>query len=525
MLSEFSVNRNHHNLDELDRVMGFLPFFSLETWILLITSICLFVLYGYSSYGVFEKMGIPGPKPRLFMGTVGRYNKVPYLDDVECAKKYGRVWGMYEFKRPMLAVMDPDMLKTILVKECFTYFINRRIFPSIGELYDTLFFSMGDDWRRIRNTLSPTFSSGRLKEMFSIVRHHSRKMADRLRLKVDNDEVIELKSVFAPYSLDAIASCAFSVDVDSINNPSSPIFIHSSKLFRLSILLFICHGFFPFLVPLLELFGLSIFNKTSSSYLRAAVEKIRAERDGQDSRDILQQMIDSQTVSESRREKQNKGLNDHEISSQGILFLNAGLETSNSALSFLAYNLAQNPEAMKHLQKEIDETFPNKGQVQYEALMQMEYLECVINESLRLYPPGARLEREAKETIKINGIIIPKGMLVTIPVYALHRDPELWPEPEEFKPDRFSKENKQNINPYAFLPFGLGPRNCVGMRFAKIIVKLALVEILQNYSFSVCEETEIPLQMDPQGLLGPLKPIKLKLVPRSDSYEHVDMCN
>lgn len=193
----------------------------------------------------------------------------------------------------------------------------------------------------------------------------------------------------------------------------------------------------------------------------------------------------------------------------------AGYETSATTLVFLAYSLATNPDVMTRLQEEIDSTFPNKTPVQYEALMQMEYLDSVFNECLRLYPPAARLERTAKETVRINGITIPKDMIVMVPVYALHHDPELWPEPEEFRPDRFSKQNKQSINPYTYLPFGAGPRNCIGMRFALAMVKLALVEVLQHYSFSVCEETEIPLTMHPESLVGPLNPIKLKLTSRS----------
>lgn len=156
--------------------------------------------------------------------------------------------------------------------------------------------------------------------------------------------------------------------------------------------------------------------------------------------------------------------------------------------------------------------------------MQMEYLDSVINESLRLYPIILRLERVAKATVEINGIVIPKDMVVMVPTWPLHRDPSLWPEPEAFKPERyrrdlyvfsqrpwtlktvatflsckpccvcifrFSKENKDSIDPYTYMPFGAGPRNCIGMRFALVMMKLAMVEILQRFSFSVCKETEV----------------------------------
>uniref|UniRef100_A0A3Q2QMR1 unspecific monooxygenase n=1 Tax=Fundulus heteroclitus TaxID=8078 RepID=A0A3Q2QMR1_FUNHE len=501
--------------------MGFLPFFSFETWILLISFVFLFVLYGHWTFGVFKKLGIAGPKPVMYWGTVGRYNQVYYLDDNECAKKYGRVWGLYELRKPMLAVMDPEMLKTILVKECFTLFTNRRNFRLNGELYDAVNIAEDEQWRRIRNQVTPSFASGRIKEMFSIMQHHSHKLMVSLQSKVDNDEVITVKDTFGPYSMDVMVSCVFGVDLDSINKPANPFITHASKLFNFPLPLFFFQGFFPFFLPLLELLGLSFFPKSSTTFFRTVVEKIRAERNESSRKnltDILQYFINSK----SSKERENLGLNDHEIFSQVTMLLFAGYETSATTLVFLAYTLARNPEVMKRLQQEIDSTFPHKGPVQYDSLMQMEYLSSVVDECLRLYPPAARLERTAKETVKVKGITIPKNMVVMIPVYALHRDPELWPDPEEFKPDRFSKENKQSIDPYTYLPFGVGPRNCLGRRFAMALIKLALVKVLQNYSFLVCEETEIPLKMNPEGLVGPQRPIKLKLQKRSVSSADVE---
>uniref|UniRef100_A0A669BV39 unspecific monooxygenase n=1 Tax=Oreochromis niloticus TaxID=8128 RepID=A0A669BV39_ORENI len=476
--------------------MGFILFFSLETWILLITFICIFVMYGHWTFGIFEKMGIPGPKPVMYWGTI-----VHFLDDYECAQKYERIWGVYEFRKPMLAVMDPDMLKTILVKECFTYFTNRRNFRLNGDLYDAVSLAEDDQWRRIRNILSPSFTSGHLKEMFSIMKHHSRKLTDSLQSKAHNDEVIIVKDFFGPYSIDVMASCIFSVDFDSIKNPSNPFITHANQMFKFPLLLYIFQACFPIFLPLLERLGVSLFPKSSTAFLKSVAEKVKAERNN-----VSCPLLSSLT-----------GLTEHEIISQVTMFVFAGYETSAIALVFLAYSLARNPEIMKRLQREIDSTFPNKGPVEYEALMQMEYLDSVVSECLRLYPSIPRLERVAKETVKISEITIPKGMLVMVPVYALHRDPELWPEPEEFKPDRFSKENKQNINPYTYLPFGAGPRSCMGTRFALMMVKLAMVEVLQNFSFSVCKETEIPLEMDVAGFVSPVRPIKLKLKISNDT--------
>ncbi|KAG5278582.1 hypothetical protein AALO_G00100530 [Alosa alosa] len=114
-----------------------------------------------------------------------------------------------------------------------------------------------------------------------------------------------------------------------------------------------------------------------------------------------------------------------------------------------------------------------------------------------------------------GGVIIPKGAIVMVPTYALHRDPEIWTDPETFNPERFSKENKESIDQYTYMPFGLGPRNCIGMRFALISMKLAIVELLQRFTISTCAETEIPMELGITGFLGPKRPIKLQLSHRS----------
>ncbi|KAM3624425.1 uncharacterized protein V6R79_023267 [Siganus canaliculatus] len=497
--------------------MGFLPLLSGETWILLVSFLCLFVLYGRWTHRTFDRLGIPGPKPVLYFGSICRFHKVYYQDDVACAKQYGRVWGSYELRKPMLFVTEPEMLKTILVKECFTHFTNRRNFRLNGDLYDAVNIAEDDNWRRIRNVLSPSFSSGRIKEMFILMKHHSHKLATCLQDKAQREEVVQIKDFCGFYAVDVMGSCAFSVDMDSFSSASNPFIPHVSKLFRFPIPLYFFQGCFPFFLPVLELLGVSFFSKTSLAFFKSSVEKIQGQRHGsssQTSADILQHMICSQVTGETKEPNQRKGLSQHEIVSQVTMLMFAGYETSATTLSFLAYVLATNPDAMKQLQDEIDSTFPNKAPVQYEALMQMEYLDCVVNECLRLYPPAARLERVAKHTVEIHGVLIPKNMIVEVPVFALHRDPELWPKPQQFRPDRFSKENRQNIRPYSYLPFGVGPRNCVGMRFALTMVKLALVEVLQSCSFVVCQETEIPLTMDPEGLVGPVRPIQVKMAPR-----------
>lgn len=508
--------------------MGFLPYLSAETWALLVAFITLFIVYAYWPYGVFKKLGIPGPKPIPFLGTMLAYKEGFTKFDEDCFKKYGKVWGIFDGRQPVLSIMDTAMIKTILIKECYSLFTNRRNFHLNGALYDAVSVAEDDTWRRIRSVLSPSFTSGRLKEMFTIMKHHSAILVSSMKKKAENDEPIELKEFFGPYSMDVVTSTAFSVDIDSLNNPSDPFVTNIKKMLKFDLFnpLFLLVAFFPFTGPLLEKMEFSFFPASVTDFFYASLQKIKTDRekDRQKGRvDFLQLMIDSQKGIEEGKE--NKGLTDHEILSQAMIFIFAGYETSSSSLTFLAYNLATNPSVQTRLQEEIDSVFPNKAPVQYEALLQMDYLDSVISESLRLYPIAPRLERVAKRTVEISGITIPKDMVVMVPTWCLHRDPELWDEPEEFRPDRFSKENKDSVDPYTYMPFGAGPRNCIGMRFALIMMKLALVEVLQSHSFTVGKETEVPFQMDVQGLLMPKNPIQLRLEPRGPSSSTLELNN
>lgn len=427
------------------------------------------------------------------------------------------MWGIFDGRQPVLCITDPAMVKTILIKECYSFFTNRRNFRLNGPLYDAVNIAEDDQWRRIRSVLSPSFTSGRLKEMFDIMKQHSAVLISSMKKKADKDEPLEMKEFFGPYSMDVVTSTAFSVDIDSLNNPSDPFVTNIKKMLKFDFFspILLTVVIFPFMGPILEKLDFAFFPTSVTDFFYAALQKIKIDREGSKQKtrvDFLQLMIDSQQNNDS---KQDKGLTDHEILSQAMIFLAAGYETTSSSLTFLSYNLATNSQVMKKLQEEVDATFPNKAPIQYQELMQMEYLDCVINESLRLFPIASRLERVAKASVEINGFVIPKGMVVMVPTWPMHRDPEIWPEAEKFKPERFSKENKETIDPYSYMPFGAGPRNCIGMRFALVVMKLAIVEILQRYSFSVCKETEIPIELGIKELLQPKRPIKLKLVPRS----------
>jgi cytochrome P450 len=169
----------------------------------------------------------------------------------------------------------------------------------------------------------------------------------------------------------------------------------------------------------------------------------------------------------------------------------AGYETTSTTLAYLSYVLANHPNIQNKLQEHIDTYFDletEHSMPSYDTVMQMDYLDMFIRETLRMYPIApAGLTRQNSEDFYINNIgIIPAGTTVTVDMYKLHFDPDLWGpvDPHVFHPERFATKR----HPMAWIPFGAGPRNCVGMRFALTELKLILVRLLKSYSIINCGE-------------------------------------
>ncbi|XP_063772979.1 cytochrome P450 3A9-like [Pseudophryne corroboree] len=504
--------------------MNFIPNLSPGTWILLAVLWLLLLLYGILPYGIFKKLGVPGPTPLPFVGTFLGYRKGVVQYDMECNKKYGKLWGLYDGRQPVLAILDPAIIKSILVKDCYTNFLNRRNFGLNGPLESALTIAEDEQWKRIRTVLSPTFTSGKLKEMFQIMKDYSNKLVRNVQVYVDKDEACAMKDVLGAYSMDVITSSSFSVNIDSLNKPNDPFVTQTKKLLKLGLFspLLLVVVMFPFLRPILDGLNVNFFPKDFLNFYMNAVTSFKEKRQKEDhpSRvDFLQLMLDSRIEDISGLKKEQKALTDTEIMAQAIIFILAGFETTSVTLTYLFYNLATHPDVQQRLQEEVDSFLPDKANPTYEILKKMEYLDMVIQETLRMYPPAGRLERVSKQTVEISGVTIPKGVVCMIPAYVLHHDSEYWPDPQEFHPERFSKENRENHAPYTFLPFGDGPRNCIGMRFAMLSMKVVISALLQHFTCRPCKDTLIPMEFSTTGFMQPKTPIILKFVPRSVATE------
>ncbi|XP_037054358.1 cytochrome P450 3A13-like isoform X1 [Peromyscus leucopus] len=501
--------------------MDLIPNFAIETLTLLATILMLLYLYGTSSHGLFKKLGIPGPKPLPFVGTMLNYRRGISLYDIECQKQYGDMWGLFNGLLPVLVITEPDMIKNVLVKEFYSIFTNRHLFGPLGFMKKSITTSENEEWKRIRSLLTPAFSSGKLKEMFHIIQEYGDALVKNMSREVEKGKSVTMNNFFGAYTMDVITGTLFGVKVDSLNNPQDPFVKNTRKLFIFDYFnpLAFSTALFPFLSRIYNKVNICIFPSDATSFFKKFIEKTKKDRleNTQEHRvDFLQLMMNSQN---SKDMESYKPLSDLEILAQSITFIFAGYETTSTALSFITYLLAIYPNVQKKLQHEIDAVLPNKAPATYEALVKMEYLDMVVNETMRLYPVATRVNRLSKKDAEINGVFIPKGTVVVIPVFVLHRDPKYWPDPEEFRPERFSKENKDRINPFTYLPFGHGPRNCIGMRFALINMKLAIVKILQNFSLYPCEETEIPLKLGKKVIHTPENPIFLKIISRNGAIK------
>ncbi|CAN8019282.1 unnamed protein product [Ixodes persulcatus] len=244
---------------------------------------------------------------------------------------------------------------------------------------------------------------------------------------------------------------------------------------------------------------------------------IELRRKGQSPRttDMLQLMLDAQAGIEDNTKNTGEGkklMEDRHLLANCFIFLAAGFETTATSLAFIIHVLAKYPEEQDRILDELNKTFPEKDQeLTYDGVQQLKRLDMVISESMRLYPPVILfISRACREDTTIMGQFFPAGVNIIVPTWHIHHDPDLWPEPFNFDPERFA-EGLNATHSAAYLPFGLGPRVCIGKRFALLEIKMALCKMIRKYRIRQCEETQDPLKMVvPSVIINPEKGIHVK---------------
>ncbi|XP_055350212.1 cytochrome P450 3A24-like [Paramacrobiotus metropolitanus] len=514
-------------------------------------------LVGYFVYDTYRKSrywpekGIPSLTPVPLLGSLlDAMRTGQSAFDFKWTKKLGRIFGYFDGPTPVIVTSDLEMLKNILVKD-FSHFVNRRDFGVSGPVMELNLTEIKDQrWKDIRSVLLPAFTSGKLKQMNNLIKE----CCDDLLRKIDQFAVsgqeFSAKELYGRLTLDVIATTFFATKINSQEDPNSSFVKHAKKIFEFSFtdMSVFLAMLVPKLKPVMKFLGMQSFDKTATDFfVRNTEQIIRLRKESkQNRRDFLQLMLNSMKSDEAvtdtkptqtatmvhnevesdvasaamalsgSQEKplshSNYKLSLEELVAQAIIFFLAGYETTATTLTFMTYCLATNPDIQERLQKEIRTVLAGKDTIEYDDLAEMTYLDQCVNETLRLFPPISRSERSCNAEWTYEGVTYEEGTIVAIPIFAIHRDPENWPEPEVYNPERFSKENRANIKPYSFMTFGQGPRNCIGMRFALYEIKMVMASILKNYRFVQSSKTQVPLVLkDEVGFMSTEKGVWVKV--------------
>lgn len=352
---------------------------------------------------------------------------------------------------------------------------------------NSLFLMEKEKWRLMRATLSPAFTGSKMRQMFNLVVDVADSTVQYLLNKVNDGEKIdiEVKDFFTRYTNDVIASCAFGLKVNSVAEPDNEFYLNGKKLTNFFGIKQMIKSMIIVSMPAVaQALNLRFTGKIGDQFSDMIFETMEVRKKNSifrpDMINIMMQVREGtlkQEVDEKKKENDgfatveesaigkvavNQTWSDDEIVAQCFIFFLAGFETSSAMLTFTAYELAVNADIQQKLFEEIDLMNKQLGgmPINYDALQKLKYLDQVISETLRKWPPLFQLDRVCtKEYVFDNGHLkfkVEKGQSVLFPVYAIHHDPKYFPEPERFNPDRFSDENKDSIQQGTYMPFGIG---------------------------------------------------------------------
>ncbi|XP_071785223.1 cytochrome P450 3A13-like [Asterias amurensis] len=500
---------------------------------LVIAVVVLFLVYDWWCHQYFQRRGIRVGSYLPVIGSLHQIRKGFGCRFPEYTAKYGRVFGWYMFRQPMLILTDADIVKQISVKD-FSSFTNRRSnSPGPGILNKGLLSLQDEEWKEVRSVVTPAFSAVKMRTMSFMINECCDTMLNNIEKAVKEGSNINCKDLYGGFTMDTVAWCGFGLKIDSQVTKDHEFVINAKKAFKSaeSILRNLVVSIFPMMRPVLLYFNAGIIPNEVVSFFETVTSescKLRKEQgsdlDKSKNIDMLQLMLNAHNEAPDPTDdvpgngvhnmKRKRALTNNEVTAQALLFFLAGYETTSSLLGFASYLLALNPDIQDKLYAEIQDKAPSRDVIGYDVVNKMTYLDMVICESLRVYPPAAIFARICKKTFSYNGLTIEKGVNVFMNVWGIHRDEQYWPEPDKFDPERFSPERKPLIQACTYVPFGFGPRNCIGMRFALLEAKMALVRVLQNYRLDVCPETKIPLNLCETTFSAPKDGIKLRAVAR-----------
>ncbi|XP_063916959.1 cytochrome P450 9e2-like isoform X2 [Zophobas morio] len=448
--------------------------------------------------------------------------------------KDSRYVGVYQFTIPSLIIRDPELIKQVAVKD-FDHFVDHRGFISAeaDPLFGNNLLSLrGHKWREMRSTLSPSFTSSKMKYMFSLMSKSGEQFVQHFLKQNENVISVEMKDVLSRFANDIIGNTVFGFECDSLKEPNNEFFVMGKEASDFTSLrkIFVFIGYV--VIPkLITFFKISLFSDKMIKYFtRIIKENIESrEKYAVVRPDMISLLLEARknsskdeeavipdagfaTVEESEVDKNQKfrktQITDEVIASQAFIFFFAGFDSVSSLMCFMAHELAVNLDVQEKLKEEIDNIREKcNGIITYEFIVSMKYMDMVVSETLRKWPNAIATDRICTKPYTIEPktpyekpVHLKPNDVIYIPMYAIQRDPKNYPDPDRFDPERFSEENKSKIKPYTFIPFGVGPRSCIGSRFALLETKILFYHLLSHFNIIPIEKTQIPIRFNRKAI-------------------------
>ncbi|KAI5644049.1 cytochrome p450 domain-containing protein [Phthorimaea operculella] len=489
---------------------------------LCIVALCTLYYYATRTFNYWTVRGIKHDKPWPIVGNnLSNYMMKKSITQVavDMYWKYPneKVVGFFRNTQPELVIRDPDIIKRMLTSDFYSFY-PRGLNPHkevIEPMMRNLFFADGDLWRVLRQRMTPAFTSGKLKAMFPLVCERAERLQEVIAATSGSKpKTLDARDVMARYTTDFIGSVGFGLTADSLSDENSAFRDLGRRIFQVTVPIFIVavlKEVFPELCKHMKY--LTRVEDDIISLVKQILKQRNYEPSGR--HDFIDLLLECKKkgalVGESIEKKDKDGkpeminieLDDTLFAAQVFVFFAAGFETSSSATSFTLHQLAYHPEIQKKVQEDIDRVLAKyDNKLCYDAVKEMTYLDWTFKEGMRIFPSLGFLIRECarKYTIPELDVTIDPGIGIVIPSQALHMDPKYFENPEEFRPERFHPDEfDKEAMKFVYLPFGEGPRACIGERLGQMQSLAGLAAILSKFSVEPAPESVRHPVVDPKS--------------------------
>lgn len=374
----------------------------------------------------------------------------------------------------LMLTNDSEIIDHVFRKNQRNYMISKLTRETVGaELGMGILSLTGDKWLKQRRAIQPGFHRKRLEGLANI-------MIEQLNLHMDNvldkyaesGQEVDLLEEFLSLTLKLIVTSLFGADFGKKRSDAFSASISNSLLYAYH------QTRTPFLKPWYRISGRHAENERLKGVRNEHVlDFIKSrKKTGEQSDDLLSMLLDI-------RYEDGSSMDERQILDEVVIMFAAGHETTGTLLSWIFLILNKHPEIEQKILNDIDKKLGDRSPT-FGELREMTYLSQVVDETLRLYPPAWYVEREALEDDVINDIPIEKGLIIASSIYSLHRNPKYWENPDTFDPDRFSPENKAKHVQSSYMPFGAGPKLCIGRNVALMEIPLVMMHLLRRYKIT-----------------------------------------